>query len=237
MNLRSLGLPDSFPPKTVIWPGSLLGSIAHAIFVARAPFMAHEQSWDLLNYNVQNSEGSRGTIAFEESKENFVGVFFLQTSKRNPLNQGFSGDDQVMALLRDLPDQLKPLAQKALQYVLQDINGEARPIITAAFWSDLNGPHIQSQDSWHDLVENGAILVKNQLLPIEVAIDEWVIEFEFSRAETDLTMSLFRQRFENPTEVITVTHRDEQQLRALAGDDAGLEACRESLHEVGIVVP
>jgi hypothetical protein len=64
MNAETVGRGDGFPPKTSLWRGSLLASIAHAVFVARAPFLAYSQSWDGRNYSLQDSTGSYGTTAF-----------------------------------------------------------------------------------------------------------------------------------------------------------------------------
>lgn len=44
--------------------GCILASLAHAIMVAKYPFLANEHSWDGANYSVQDSEGQRGTITF-----------------------------------------------------------------------------------------------------------------------------------------------------------------------------
>ena len=161
MDTDELHLNATFPLKASIWPGALLASIGHAIFVARAPFMTHEQSWDGLNYSVQDSEGSRGTISFDESKINFVAVFYLQTSRRNPLNRDVTNANDSTVYVRDVPDQLKKLTHEALQYVIPDVAGEAQPVITAAFWSDPSGSQVTASEPWRDVVEHGAVLVEN----------------------------------------------------------------------------
>jgi hypothetical protein len=160
MNGQGLDSNDDFPPKAFLWPGSLLASIAHAIFVARAPFLAHEQSWDGRNYNVQDSQGSRGTIAYGEDKNCFVGVFFLQTSRRNPLKQGTLDAGEATISVRDVPEQLKELCQGALQYVLQEVAGKTVPVITSAFWSDPTSSGVTASEPWSDVVTHGAVLVK-----------------------------------------------------------------------------
>src|SRR5207248_1258528 len=124
---------DAFPQQRLIWPGAILGSIAHAIFVSHCPDLSCEQSWDGSNYNVQDSAGSRGTIAF--SGEKFVGVFFYERSDRNPFHS--KSEYELDRFFTGLPHDLRSLAQdEALQYVLQESNGAAIPIITSAFWAD-----------------------------------------------------------------------------------------------------
>lgn len=226
---------DDLPLKALVWPGSLLASIAHAIFVARAPFMAHEQSWDGQNYNLQNSEGSRGTIAFGEDKTNFVAVFYVQTSGRNPLKQPSRDRDEASAFLRNIPDQLEPLSREALQYVLQEVDGRIMPVITAAFWSDLSGSRVTAGEPWPDVVRHGAALIKNQLLPAEIAIERWAAEFEFTPTQTALTEALFKRRLAAMEGAVQLTLPEAQYVREMACSDAGLQACKQSLGEVGIV--
>ncbi len=45
-----------------LWEGCILASIAHAIMVAHYPELSNEQSWDDINYNVQDSLGLEGQL-------------------------------------------------------------------------------------------------------------------------------------------------------------------------------
>ena len=173
----ALNSNQQFPLKALVWPGSLLASIAHAIFVARAPFLAHEQSWDGRHYNIQDSQGSRGTIAFGDDDSCFVAVFYLETSERNPLKRGMHDASEATAPVRHVPDQLRALSQEALQYVLQDMGGQPVPVITAAFWSDPGGPRVTAGEPWPDVVKHGAILAAKQFLSRDAAIRKWATEF------------------------------------------------------------
>ena len=51
--------------KTVIFKGSLIASISHAIMTNVYPEFSYEQSWDGANCFIQDSSGIRGTITFE----------------------------------------------------------------------------------------------------------------------------------------------------------------------------
>lgn len=226
-----------FPSKELVWPGSLLGSIAHAIFVARAPLLAHEQSWDGNNYSVQDSEGSRATIAFGEDHRCFVAVFYLLTSARNPIKLAVHDADEATVYVRDVPADIKALSREALQYVLQDIRGTTIPVITAAFWSDPGSPDVTASEPWTDVYANGAVLVKNQLLRPDVALKQWAADFEFTSAQTTLMDVLFKRRLEIAGAQIHLTPTETQQIRHMADGDAGFEACRESFREIGILFP
>ena len=58
--------------------GCILSGIAHAIAVAKFPEISYEHSWDGINYNIQNSEGIRGTITF--GKKLCVAAFRNETT-------------------------------------------------------------------------------------------------------------------------------------------------------------
>jgi len=223
---------ENFPQKALVWPGSMLASIAHAVFVARAPFMAHEQSWDGQTYNMQDSEGSRGVIAFGEDKHVFVAIFYLEG---NPMKRG-RDEHYAASVLRAVPAQLEKLALEATQYILNDVGGKAVPVATAAFWSDPGGPRVAATEPWQDVLEHGALLAKNQVLPADLGLQRWVLEFELSPTETELTDSLFGRRRAS-TQPVWLTAAERQQLQATADGDAGLQACRESLAEIGLLLP
>ena len=81
------------------------------------------------------------------------------------------------------------------------------------------------------------VVVKNQVLPAKVGIRQWAADFEFSSAETDLTDAIFRRRLAVACGNVELTPFEVQQLRIMANGDAAFEACRESLGEIGIVLP
>jgi hypothetical protein len=119
------------PEQRVVWPGAVLGAITHAVFLCRCPDLSYEQSWDGGNYNVQDSAGSRGTIAFCQGK--FVGAFFYESSNRNPFRCRMQPD--ASRFLRGMPEELKPLAyNETLQYLVQEFEESKVPIVTSAFW-------------------------------------------------------------------------------------------------------
>jgi hypothetical protein len=229
-----MALQVGAPLKTGVWPGAILASIAQAIFVARAPIMSHEHSWDGGSYNVQNSAGSCGTIAFTDSNKDFVGVFYLEESRRNPLR--FRSDIfDTTHLLRGLPTALEPVAEEALQYLLQDVRGSTKPVITAAFWSGTTD-RLVAAEPWDDVMRNGAILVGIQLANTTDAIIRWQQEFELTTPEVALLKSLFARRMTNPHVPIQLLPGEKQLVERTAAGREGMEACRESLGEIRITL-
>ena len=120
---------DEFPEQRVVFPGSLLGSIAHALFICHYPDFSHTQSWDGMNYNVQDSAGSHGTVAFSGGR--FVGVLFLM--RRAIVVHFVTGSyTNVDRYFVGIPDDLRELAfGKALRYNMEEYNAAlSTPVIT-----------------------------------------------------------------------------------------------------------
>jgi hypothetical protein len=224
---------NEFPEKSLLWPGAILGSIAHAIFVCRCPELAHEQSWDGTNYNVQDSAGSRGTIAFSGSK--IVGVFFHDGSDRNPLRT--KSTYKLDKFFAGLPADLKPLAnEEALPYVLQEINGATVPIITSAFWADGRTDRITAAEPWASVLEHGAVLVKNQLLSPDIAITRWAAEYDLKPSQVMLAQALFERKMADPGAPIELNGSERSLLKEMSDDPTGIAASQECFEEIGILI-
>jgi hypothetical protein len=121
--------------------------------------------------------------------------------------------------------------------VLQDVDGKATPIVTAAFWSEEGTPFITSSEPWSEVVRHGAVLVRNQTLSPDVALLQWSRDFEFSSAQTDLTESLFKRRIGATGQRIHLTAAETQLIRETSEGEDGFRASRESFSEIGILVP
>ncbi len=226
-----------YPEKQSIWSGAVLGSIAHAIFVCRHPLFSNEQSWDGTNYNVQDSVGSRGTIAFEGAQaEKVVGVFFYEKSNRNPFHKKSKYD--LARLLVGLPQDLRSLANdEALQYVLQKYNNTTLPIITSAFWADRMDERVTAAEPWSQVLEHGAVLIRNQLLPPDLALEKWASDYDLNPSEMALTKSLFRQKMAIRSESFVLDESDGDLWAKISKGQKGIESSRESFLEIGIILP
>jgi hypothetical protein len=168
-----------------LWQGCVLASIAHAISVARCPEICHEQSWDGFNYNVQDSSGSRGTITFHPH--------YLVCAFRNDNSERVLEYKNALEYFNDSPEEVKVLASnETLQYLLEDIDGETLPFITAAFWGNNEG--IYSHDEIYQVIENGGSLIERQATDIETAINEWKEEYEMTDGQIILLKSIFQRK-------------------------------------------
>ena len=221
-----------FPERKQIWPGAVLGSIVHAIIVSRYPNISNEQSWDGANYNVQDSMGSRGTIAF--SGDNLVGVFFDERSPRNPFHS--KKPYELNWFLKDIPASLHNLAyDEALQYVLQEYRGKIVPVITSAFWDD--GENLTAVEPWEEVFANGAHLMRIQLLDTGIALKEWKSLYEMSSSEVALARSLFERKIAEPSRSIKLEVSERNILSAGAKGVEGTQESRESFAEIDIILP
>jgi hypothetical protein len=233
MDLSMRGEIFDVPKKTRLWLGAILGSIAHAISVSKYPEISNEQSWDGTNYSVQDSMGSRGTIAFAgETGEDIVGVFFDANSSRNPFRSEVV-DYSVDRFLMGMPTHLHKLAyEEALQYVLQDYRGVVMPVITAAFWS--KGDRLEASEPWQQVFENGAHLIRIQLMELSQALSEWQEAYDLSSSQVALAQSLFDRKIATPDRPITLDSRERDILLAEATSDEGIDESRASFAEIGI---
>jgi hypothetical protein len=71
-----------FPTKYRLWQGAVRVTIAHAVWTAANPDFAYAVSWDGANYNLNNAQGTRGTVTFADDV--VVGAFFDSHSSRSP---------------------------------------------------------------------------------------------------------------------------------------------------------
>lgn len=219
---------DAFPRRSQLWQGAILHTIAHAIFVASNPMLAHELSWDGSNYSRQDSQGSRGTVTF--GTDCVVGAFFDEHSFRSPYQQ--SSDYDWHTLFASAPLDLRTLAEKeALQYVLDEYKGNTMPVITAALWSD--GDYLTAPEPWQDVLANGAHLIRIETIQIEDAIEEWTREYEFSFSQSNLLSSLFNKKQGSPGSPIFLDGREQDIL--WENGEEGIDASYELLAAVGIV--
>ncbi|HLL02562.1 MAG TPA: hypothetical protein VK539_18415 [Myxococcaceae bacterium] len=223
---------DIFPERQRLWEGVILGSVIHAIMVARYPELAHEQSWDGTNYNVQDSMGSRGTVSFSGNR--VVGAFFDAKSPRNPFQS--DGAYDVTKASRKMPSEHRRLAEgETFQYLLQEYQGKTVPIVTAAFWNE--GPRLTAAEPWRLVYENGAHLLRRQLMEMDMALAEWRQAYGMSAPQFELARKLFEQKILNPGAPIVLSVDESLVVQAGAQGPEGLDTSRESFAEIGITLP
>ncbi|KMN42739.1 hypothetical protein [Bacillus sp. LK2] len=209
--------------KEQLWKGCILKSIAAAIFVANAPDFSHESSWDGFNYSMQDSQGGRGTITFHPK---YI-IVCLQDVNSGRIDEWID----AVNYFEGAPSEVMEIAkEEALQYVLEEVEGETVPFITTAFWIDDNGAY--SIDSFEEMEEHGGFLLEIPLLDIESAIERLEEEYEMTEEQIELLQVVYERKIQNPTEEIMLSKEEVAMIGT--DDDEGLEVCKDSFEEMNI---
>ncbi|AFS69454.1 hypothetical protein [Exiguobacterium antarcticum] len=210
--------------RQVIWEGCILASIAHAIFVANNPDFAYEHSWDGNNYSTNDGQGSRGTVTF--GQDFFVGGF---------RNEEFSVETtEAKELLSQAPQRVQKIAeQDTFQYLLDEVDGAALPIVTTVLWGNDN--QVFSSHPYDDMIEQGAHLLEIQASEYENGVDYWEEYYELREQQLTLLKKLYHLKLANPARTITLSVEDIQALDAI--DIEGMKESKISFSEMGFEWP
>lgn len=198
-----------------LYEGCIQAAIAHAVAVGNYPELNYEHSWDGMNYCINNSQGCRAAITFHNKY--IVAVFRdIHKADRNA---------DALDFFKGAPESIIQVAKdEALQYVLEDIQGVSKPIITAAFWGTWE--LLNSTRSFDDITENGGYIIQSQLLPYYDAIKVWRDYYDLDASQIALIKKLFDKKLSATGEPVELQD-DEMQL--LYGD---IEECLASLEEL-----
>jgi hypothetical protein len=229
------GRVDRFPSRAELWQGVVLGTIAHAIWVAPDATYAYSQGWDGPNYLLKDGSGDVGAITF--TPEHVVAAFFdlhsdrspHRASSRLPFGSPYHADDYFATA----PDAVRRIArEETLQYLLDDCDGTVQPTITAACWSE--GATLTAREPWAAVRAHAGNLIAIQTMPPEAAIAAWTENYEFNDDQIALLRGLFARRMAADRPIAVA----EEERRVLTGDgEAGLAESRELLAAVGIALP
>ena len=200
-----------------LWSGCILKSIAHAIMIVHHPLLAYENSWDNINYCIQDGEGMRGTVTFYNNY--CIGAFRNEKCDRFNLNKIMS----AYKFFESTSNEIIQLAQKeTLQYLLLDINGDTVPVITTAFWG--KDKELFSADSFYDFLEYGGELLETQVMDFDSAIDDLIDYYEMEPKQVQLLLQIYTRKMENPNSTIILSKKE---IDMIGTDD--LEGLEESL--------
>jgi hypothetical protein len=209
-----------------LWNGCMLASIAHAIMVAHYPELSHEQSWDGTNYSVQNSAGTRGGVTFKN--EHCVAAFRNDNSERLNNTVGhtdasnyFEGANSEILLLAE---------SDTLQYLLDCVDGEVKPVVTTAFWGHAGS--LFSIDTSSEMLKNGGNLLARQMMDVGSAINSWKEYYGMTEKLVLLLKSIYAQKIENPEELIRLSEMEIDMIGI--ADEDGLNECKTSFEEINI---
>ena len=204
--------------RNQLWEGCMYASIVHSIMSAHYPYVSHERSWDGINYSIPG-----GTITFNNS--GCVGVFRTYDSER--INKNIKAEEYFEGAPKKIIDLAK---EEALLYVLEEVEGEIRPIITTAIWEE-NGV-FQSLDTQSSFMEHGGEVIENLLLEINEVKEILKEEYEMEEKHCDLALSLFKRKIANPTEKIILTS---DEIKMIGVDDEfGIQESKMCCEQIGI---
>ncbi|WP_211654121.1 hypothetical protein [Planococcus alpniumensis] len=204
-----------------LWEGAILASIAHAIFVADAPELAHENSWDGFNYNFNDSQGIRGTITFHP--DFFVAAFRNDEVLADSLN--------FEDYFHQAPKKVLQLAEEeALQYLLDDVRGKTLPSITTIIWGEKEQTF--SSHRFDEMLENGGKILAIQSMNVTESLKACEEEFEFTQEQLMLLKKLYHLKIAQPNEKITLNQSDIEAIGSK--NEEGINESKILFAEIGI---
>lgn len=203
-----------------LYEGCLLAAIAHAVTVGEYPELNYEHSWDGINYSMNDSQGCRGTISFDE---HWIVAAFRD---ENVLNECKDASE----FFKGAESGIKKLAEKeTLQYLLADVNGVAKPVITTAFWGSWDT--LYSCQSLDDFISNGGHILSNQLREFPSGLKKWDECYEFHDGQMELITSLYENK--RNRNMCDEMHLTKEEKKRLYGE---VDECVQSLRELNILV-
>lgn len=209
--------------KTDLFKGCLIASIAHAIMTNVYPDLSYEQSWDGMNYSIQNSSGIRGTITFERD--------FCVGAVRNENSRKIVGGKVLRKHMRSFPSEVIDKAyEETFQYLLLQRKGVVAPYVTSVFWANHHALYYEEKYS-ADMREVFTLL-DNILLPVSEAVEKWKQDYEMDAGAVALLEDLYQCKAKDFLSTIELSTR---QKKLIPGTHINDE-CVEALKELHIVV-
>ena len=206
----------SIQPKQ-LYEGCIQAAITHAIAVGMYPELNYEHSWDNMNYCMNNAQGCKATITFH--KKYVIGVF--QDVDKIDCHKN------ALVFFDEAPEEVIKIAEnETLQYVLENVNGVEKPVISAAFWGTWD--KLYSLQSFDSIVENGGHIIRSQLLPFNEAMEEWRDYYDLDLKQISLIQKLFNETLGSNGEAVFL---QDNEIELLYGD---IDECLVSLGELNI---
>ena len=206
----------SIQPKQ-LYEGCIQAAITHAIAVGMYPELNYEHSWDNMNYCMNNAQGCKATITFH--KKYVIGVF--QDVDKIDCHKN------ALVFFDEAPEEVIKIAEnETLQYVLENVNGVEKPVISAAFWGTWD--KLYSLQSFDSIVENGGHIIRSQLLPFNEAMEEWRDYYDLDLKQISLIQKLFNATLGSNGEAVFL---QDNEIELLYGD---IDECLVSLGELNI---
>lgn len=229
-------MSPKYPKTSVVWPGSILGTIVYNTMVAEdiEYDVMQVQGWNGNDYVLNGGDGRYGCISFDD--DSFVGLFFDTHSKYNPFPYDEDYDREIF--YRGMSSHHRDLAERrASQYLLLDYRGKTTAIISAAFWD--NGEFITAVMPWEDILENGASLVENESIEnIDDAMIAWQDAYQMNKEQMTFARSLFDRKRSLPRdEDLKLTTQEIKWLQNNSADSESFEKSLERFKDIRIIAP
>jgi hypothetical protein len=222
-----------FPKRDDIWRAAIVSTIAHAIWVVQHPLLAYEQSWTGDVYTIQDSQGTRGSIAFRGNYT--LGAFFDSESPFNPFSESnlFGDDYDSDHFFYGIPSELEFLKDEVLLFLLDEYKGKTVPVITTSFWSI--SEMINAATSWSDVVRNGMHILVDRIGDLENVLENLRSNYEFQDDQVNLVRTLFQKKIFTPKRSVYL-QKHEWEIMISKGHD-GMEESKRLLYSIGIIAP
>ncbi|MGL6074538.1 MAG: hypothetical protein ACRC8S_10300 [Fimbriiglobus sp.] len=205
-----------------------MSSIVHATVQPR--FDLYFEGWTGDVYQLNDSSGTSGVVVF--LVDGAVGCFY---DVHSPHSWEWLRENQD-SLFVGMPSDLQVIARRiALQYLLQDIDGQAVPVVSAVFWAESG--NLSAAVPWSEFLENGGHILRIQLLEPDAALAEWTAGYELTPEEVEFAQRVFEQKQAANSSWIELEESDAEWLQEQAETPEGLTQCRQSFAEIGILVP
>ncbi len=172
---------------------------------------------------MQDSQGGRGIITFHPDYT----IVCLQDVNSERIDEWIDAENYFEGAPSEVIDIAK---EEALQYVLEEVEGETVPFITAAFWIEDSGAY--SIDSFEEMEAHGGFLLEIPLLDLQSAIERLEEEYELTEEQIELLQLVYERKIKNPNEEIMLS---KEEVAMIGTDDSeGLEVCKDSFEEMNI---
>ncbi|HIS63456.1 MAG TPA: hypothetical protein IAC14_14680, partial [Candidatus Scybalomonas excrementigallinarum] len=161
------------------------------------------------------------TISFSDN-------YFVCVIKKNINYQNYN-KNIICDLLHGAAKKYVDLAHReALQYVLEEINGEIIPVVSLIFWGDKDKIWANlSQDEIFDLADN---MLKPILYDEDKAIDYWKNYYEMSLEQIELLKKIYFKRLNNTGKIFL----NNEIKKILMDWFEDIDECIESFQEINI---
>lgn len=211
-----------------IYNNCILTMVAHSIMARKYPELNYEFSWDDVTFNINDSQGCRGSISF--CKNSIVGFF---------QNMSLINNESVPALILEkvtfgFPNDIINIANhEALRYLLYDDNDSkiATPLVTTGFYVSDENNVIYINEEYDDFIKNGAYCIENQLKSFRETYNYLLDNYEMDEMESELLLQIYKLRINSEEKI----YLNAEIIKALSENfNEFIEFTIESFNEINI---